>query len=249
MSIMLCLFTLTYEDQANKLIESLKKTQTETETEKITLAESNSNKPFAFVPKGWLNIQGPSNFCIQDNKKGQGLFQGPCGNQKEALWKFESIAGKYIIIAKSERVINDKLGLKTNGNPIISMFRHNGYNQKWLVDFLKIPGKEGALKLRNFHSDKCMDNLSSSKKDSFYVQMECKEGNENQIFYLKSPVDKVSELTKLTDKQKIALNHFQIPSGWISLRGDAGLCLTETGKGKPLKQMECNKKMEFFGNL
>ena len=168
-------------------------TSSNSETETDTDAKPKSNKPYTFVPKGWINIRGPGKFCINDNKRGKGLSQGPCGTHKKALWKFLSLGGKYIIVSKTGRVINDKKGLKTNGNLIISFDRHNGYNQKWLVDMKK----DGALSLTNYFSSKCLDNSGSKKKGSFYVQWDCKSGNANQVFYIINPVKKSNRINKV----------------------------------------------------
>ena len=167
-------------------------------------------------------------------------MQGRCGLQSNALWKFTSLGGKYIIEAKSKRVLNDKLGNQLNGNPIISMVRHNGYNQKWLVEFIK-DGK-GAIKIKNFYSDKCLDNSNSLKMGTIYTQWECSEGNQNQIYYLVPPEEAINGLTKLTVAQKIAMTKFKMPTGWINFLGNTGLCLTENGKDKQIIQQKCSKQ-------
>jgi len=152
------------------------------------------------------------------------------------------LGGKYIISAKSKRVLNDKKGLKNNGNPIISLERHNGYNQKWLVEFKK----DGAVNLRNFYSSKCLDNSASNTAGTTYIQWECKAGNENQIFYIIPAVDPQAELTKLTVEQKVAMTSFLVPSGWVNFVGDTGLCVTENGKGNKVSQQKCTKKGNNF---
>lgn len=192
------------------------------------------------MPKTWVNIQGPGKFCINDSKNGQGLTQGDCGNADSALWRLKSIGGKFIIIAKSKRVINSKKGIKKDGNPIISMVRHNGYNQKWYIDFIK--DKKGACLIRNFYSDKCMDNSNSIKKGTIYVQWQCSQVNVNQIFYLTPPGDNAGGLTKLTIAQKIAMTKFKMPTSWINFVGDSGLCLTANGNDKEVAQKECSKQ-------
>ena len=83
--------------------------------------------------------------------------------------------------------------------------------------------KDGALTLKNFFSDKCIDNSGSKKRHSIYVQWDCKTSNANQIFYLIKPVDKEAELTKLTVKQKVSMNQFRMPSGYINFLGYTGL--------------------------
>ena len=185
---------------------------------------------------------GSNKFCLNDNKKGKGLTQGKCGFDKKALWKFISLGGKYIIISKSKNVMNLRKGLKVNGNSIIAMHRHNGYNQKWLVDVQK----NGVATFKNFYSSKCLDNSGSNKKGNIYIQWECKPGNENQIFYIINPYKKTTELTKLSVKQKISMRKFKMPSGWFNFLGDTGLCLTDNGKGKKVSQNKCTKKSNNF---
>ena len=217
-------------------------TATNSSTPAPTTPDHLVNKPLTFIPKGWVNIKGPNSFCINDTPRGEGLVQGICGQEPKALWRFRSYGGKYVIIGKSNRVINNKLGLKNDGNQVISMVRHNGYNQKWYVEFLK----DGAFMLKNYYSEKCVDNSDSSKLGSIYIQWECKLGYKNQIFYLIDPFWKPPTLSKLPVDQKIAMNLFKMPVGWVNLLGQTGLCVTETGKGTQLQQKKCSEKDENF---
>jgi hypothetical protein len=200
--------------------------------------ETNLGAPFTFVPKGWVNIRGPGNFCLNDSQKGKGITQGECGLNENALWRFISIGGNYIIEGKSKRVINDQLGKTQNGNPIISMDRHNGYNQKWVVHFKK----NGALHLKNLYSERCLDNSNSKKSGSIYIQWTCTEGNQNQVYYLTPPDAARTGLTELTVDQKIMMHKFKMPTGWINFLGNTGLCLTENGKDKTVTQQVCSKE-------
>jgi hypothetical protein len=183
-----------------------------------------------------VNIRGKENkLCINDNRAYLGLTQGDC-DTNEALWKFVSIGGKYMIIAKSKNVIDVVKGKQENGAMIISMVRHNGYNQKWLIEFRQ----EGLISIKNFYSSKCIDTSGSKSKGSGYVQWDCQKGNDNQLFHIFDAELRLEELSKLTVSQKIAIKRYKVPSGWFSIVGNTGLCLTENGQGKDITQARCS---------
>lgn len=140
-----------------------------------------------------------------------------------------------MIITKSKNVINIDNGKKENGIKVNAMNRHNGYNQKWFVEFKP----DGAMSLKNFYSDKCIDNSGSKKSGSGYVQWDCNQGNDNQLFHIIDPKLSLDELSKLSVNQKIAMKKFKVPSGWFSLLGATGLCLTDNGIGKNASQRTC----------
>ena len=76
------------------------------------------------------------------------------------------------------------------------------------------------------------------------MQWDCKTGSDNQTFFIIPAMDPKPKLTKLTAAQKISMNKFNVPSGWISFLGNTKLCVAEMGKGKKTQSTEMHKKKQ-----